>query len=122
MLLNDSVIAPHFNWGSQEQFPLNIAINRVAYCCVNGINENNKNNFLLSPNPFSITSQITLPQTYHTISLSVYDMQGKLVAQNQYADCDKIQLNRKGLTNGMYFLKLIMDDKEVTTGKIVVSD
>lgn len=76
----------------------------------------------ISPNPFSSTTQITLPKTYHTIFLSVYDMQGKLVAQNQYADCDKIQLNRNKLTNGMYFLKLIMDDKEVTTGKIVVSD
>ena len=76
----------------------------------------------ISPNPFSTTTQITLSQTYHTISLSVYDMQGKLVAQNQYADADKIQLNHNKLTNGMYFLKLIMDDKEIATGKIVVSD
>ena len=122
MLLTDSVMAPYFNWGSHEQFPINIALNRVAYCCVNGVEENSKNSFFISPNPFSTTTQITLSKTYHTISLSVYDMQGKLVAQNQYADCDKIQLNRKGLTNGMYFLKLIMDDKEITTGKIVVSD
>ena len=78
--------------------------------------------FSISPNPFSTTTQITLAQTYHTIFLSVYDMQGKLVAQNQYTNCDKIQLNRNTLTNGMYFLKLTMDDKEITTGKIVVSD
>ncbi len=80
------------------------------------------NGITVYPNPFSTTTQITLSQTYHTISLSVYDMQGKLVAQNQYTDCDKIQLNRNTLTNGMYFLKLILDDKEITTGKIVVSD
>ncbi len=85
-------------------------------------NTTQNNNITISPNPFSTNTQITLSQTYHTISLSVYDIQGKLVAQNQYADCDKIQLNRNTLTNGMYFLKLIMDDKEITTGKIVVSD
>ncbi len=81
-----------------------------------------ENRITISPNPFSTTTQITLSQTYHTISLSVYDMQGKLISQDQHTDCDKIQLNRNSLTNGMYFLKLIMDDKEITTGKIVVSD
>jgi len=94
----------------------------TADSCFESINEVNANAINISPNPFSTTTQITLNKTYHTISLSVYDMQGKLVAQNQYADADKIQLNRKGLTNGMYFLKLILDDKEITTGKIVVSD
>ncbi len=90
---------------------------------IQGISESNKtDNFSISPNPFSTTTQITLSHTYHDISLSVYDMQGKLVVQNRYTDCDKIQLNRRTLTNGMYFLKLIMDDKEVTTGKIVVSE
>ncbi len=79
-------------------------------------------NIILSPNPFSTTTQITLSQTYHHISLSVYDIQGKLVSQNQYKDADKIQLTRKGLNNGMYFLKLVLDDKDVATGKVVVSD
>ena len=90
---------------------------------VNGIeNYKTKSEFSISPNPFSTSTQITLSQTYHQIALSVYDIQGKLVTQNQYKDTDKIQLNRKGLNNGMYFLRLVLDDKEVATGKIVVSD
>jgi hypothetical protein len=76
----------------------------------------------ISPNPFTTSTQITLDKTYHNISLSVYDIQGKLMLQKQYADCDQIQLNRNGLGNGMYFLKLRLDDRWVETGKIVVSE
>ena len=82
------------------------------------------NNGLVSifPNPFIATAQIIFHQTYHNVSLSVYDIQGKLMLQKQYADCNQIQLNRDRLSNGMYFLKLRLDEKEVETAKIVVSD
>jgi hypothetical protein len=90
-----------------------------------GISEflvNNKAVINISPNPFTTTTQITLPQTYHNIALAVYDIQGKLLAQQQHADCSKIQFNRNQLSNGLYFLKLTLDDKEVETGKIVISE
>jgi hypothetical protein len=74
------------------------------------------------PNPFTRYTQITLPKTYHNIALAVYDIQGKLVAQQQYKDCNQIQLNRNQLSNGLYFLKLTLDDKAVETGKIVISE
>jgi hypothetical protein len=78
--------------------------------------------FSFSPNPFTQSTQISLNQTYHNIALAVYDIQGKQVAQQQYTDCDKIQLSRKQLSNGLYFLKLTLDDKEVETGKIIISE
>jgi hypothetical protein len=88
-----------------------------------GIDENNLTPILIiSPNPFTQSTQITLPQTYHNIALAVYDIQGKQVAQQQYADSDKIQLSRNQLSNGLYFLKLTLDDKRVETGKIVISE
>jgi hypothetical protein len=88
-----------------------------------GINElKNDIRFTISPNPFTSSTQITLPQTFHNIALAVYDIQGKLLAQHQYKDCSQIQLNRNQLSNGLYFLKLTLDDKEVETGKIVVRE
>jgi hypothetical protein len=88
-----------------------------------GIKENNKfNNVSISPNPFSQSTQINLNKSYHNIALAVYDIQCKQVAQQQYADCDKIQLNRNQLSNGLYFLKLTLDDKAVVAGKIVISE
>jgi hypothetical protein len=86
-----------------------------------GIQEILSNNPIsISPNPFTTSTQITLPQTYHNIALAVYDIQGKLLVQNQYKDCSQIQFNRNQLSNGLYFLKLTLDDKAMETGKIVV--
>jgi hypothetical protein len=90
-----------------------------------GIKDNlgiQKTSLLISPNPFSQSAQITLYQTYHNIALAVYDIQGKQVAQQQYTDCDKIQFSRNQLSNGLYFLKLTLDDKGVETGKVVISE
>jgi hypothetical protein len=88
-----------------------------------GISEKKERNLKnISPNPFTSSTQIYLDKTYHNISLDVYDIQGKLMLQKQYTDCDRIQLSRNGLGNGLYFLKLTMDDRWVETGEIVVSE
>ena len=88
-----------------------------------GTKESNKEERMrIYPNPYNYSTQIILNQTYHNIALAVYDIQGKQVAQQQYADCDKIQLSRNQLSNGLYFLKLTLDDKEVETGKMVISE
>jgi hypothetical protein len=96
----------------------------TIYPCdyISNVNHYSLNSFKIVPNPILLYAQISLNQTYHNIVLAVYDIQGKLMLQNHYADCDKIQLSRNGLGNGMYFLKLALDDKEVETGKIVITN
>jgi hypothetical protein len=83
---------------------------------------NQHSNFSIFPNPFTTSTQITLDKTYHHISLAVYDMQGKLMLQKQYTDQTQIQLNREALNNGMYFLKLTLDERWVETGKVIISE
>ncbi len=106
MLLTDSVMAPHFNWGSQEQFPLNIAINRVAYCCVNGVEENKKKNFLISPNPTFGSCTIIIPDEFlneNNLTLSVYTIVGKVILQKKLSACgNQINLNLQEQAKGMY--------------------
>lgn len=87
-----------------------------------GVHDNIKNDLKISPNPFSQSTQITLNKTYQNIALAVYDIQGKQVAQQHYTNCSQIQLNRNLLTNGLYFVKLTLDDKAVETVKVVVGD
>jgi hypothetical protein len=84
--------------------------------------KNIESKITISPNPFTTSTQITLYKTYHNIFLSVYDIQGKLMLQKQYADCNRIQLNRNGLNNGMYFMKLTLDERWVETAKIIISE
>ncbi len=79
-------------------------------------------NFTISPNPFSLSTQISFDKTYPSIALSLYDLQGKLLLQNHYTDCNQITLQRNQLSTGLYFLKLIIDDKQIETRKIVIGD
>jgi hypothetical protein len=87
------------------------------------MNENFASNRLnIFPNPFSQSTQINLFLPFHNIALAVYDIQGRQVAQQVYVDCDQIQFSRDQLSNGLYFLKLTLDDKTVETGKIIISE
>jgi uncharacterized protein (TIGR02145 family) len=126
---------PHTAWmvyisNSGEKLYMNaygqndgLSVRCLCDSAANSINEINFNKDLrISPNPFSQSTQITLNHTYHNIALAVYDIQGKLLLQQQYKDCDKIQLSRNQLSNGLYFLKLTLDDKEVETGKMVIGE
>ncbi len=91
-------------------------------CNTIGIEENFFNHVIsISPNPFATSAQITFNQTYQTIALEVYDIQGKLLMQNRYAACDHIELRRGNLEDGLYFLKITLDGNKVETRKIVVS-
>jgi hypothetical protein len=85
-------------------------------------NVNFGNNINISPNPFSQSTHINFGQTYGDIALEVYNLQGQRVAENHYAACNEITLQRNGLRQGMYFLKLTLDGKMVETRKMVISE
>ena len=87
-----------------------------------GLKEIKADYFAISPNPFLTFTQISFDKTYPNITLSLYDLQGKLLLQNHYTDCNQITLHRNQLSNGLYFLKLIIDDKQIETRKIVIGD
>ena len=80
------------------------------------------NSIVISPNPFTTSAQITFNQTYQSIALEVYDIQGKLLMQNRYANCNQIELKRGNLEDGLYFLKLTMDGNRVETRKIIINN
>ena len=83
---------------------------------------NQSSDISLSPNPFSFTTQIIFKKIYHIIDLDVYNLQGKKVYQNRYTDCYKILLNRNQLCNGLYFLKIVLDENRVETKKIIINN
>ena len=76
----------------------------------------------VAPNPFSTSTIISFDKTYQSLDLSIIDLQGKIIQQKSYHDCNKITLNRAGIANGFYFLRLTLDGKYVETKKIVVAD
>jgi hypothetical protein len=89
-----------------------------------GIIENtSKNQYFIFPNPFS--SQTTLYTNNLLIknaTLIVYNSLGQIVKQIRNICGQTITLHRDNLPSGLYFIRLIQDNKIITTHKLVITD
>jgi len=74
------------------------------------------------PNPFNLTTEIVFDKTYHTVEMTFTDIQGKLIKSQKYFNCDMIILAREGIDNGIYFLRLTLDNEYIETKKILITD
>jgi len=122
MFSNDSVIAPTFNWGSQEQFPLFISMNNFGYCCLNGVDENTGiiKEYYLSPNPF--TDKLVINNSKNILTnINIYSTDGKLVYTNSddFQKETEIHLSLELLDNGIYVMEIINDKNRKCFEKIV---
>jgi hypothetical protein len=107
-------LSPHTiaNRGSDE----------TSICTTAGITEIKNNNYLLlSPNPFTTTTTLTLQGTCHNPSLFIYNLLGQEVRSIPIGSNTQLTINRDHLASGMYFYKLIDENKEVIgIGKMIV--
>ncbi|MEI6815716.1 MAG: T9SS type A sorting domain-containing protein [Bacteroidota bacterium] len=76
---------------------------------------------LLSPNPFTTTTTLSLQGAYHNPTLFIYNLLGQEVRSIPVGTNKQITIPRNQLPVGMYFYKLIEDNKEVLgTGKMII--
>ena len=68
-----------------------------------------------------IQTTLTLQGTYHNPSLFIYNLLGQEVRSIPVGTNKQITIQRNQLPSGMYFYKLIEDNKEVLgIGKMIV--
>lgn len=83
--------------------------------------ENNANDFIIYPNPSNGEFNIDFPKKYNQITIEVYDMMGRQVAQSKSMQVSikshKINLNH--LTNGVYIIK-VQVDQDLFSKKIII--
>jgi hypothetical protein len=80
-----------------------------------------ENIITIYPNPFTTTTTLTLQGTYHNPSLFIYNLLGQEVRSTLIGTNTQLTINREHLASGMYFYKLIDENKEVIgIGKMVV--
>lgn len=85
-----------------------------------GIKEINLNNMIFNyPNPMSTSTTITISNTKITNGeLNIIDITGKIVRSIHNISGNKIEIERKELLAGIYFIEL--RDKKVYRGKLIV--
>ena len=95
------------------ELPLSASINRVS---------KNETGIQVSPNPFSTftTLKINGNKGIDPISLTMFDLTGKEVKVKNTLVGQQILIERGNLPNGIYFYKLLQNDKAIGTGKLIV--
>ncbi len=84
-------------------------------------NEINAPKINIYPNPFNNYTTIEFENpNKKNHSLTIYDYQGKIVQNTNNITTDKIIIERKELSNGLYLFKLNTDEKIIATGKIII--
>jgi hypothetical protein len=88
---------------------------------VTGIGETNKvTDMIVYPNPATNELYLNTGTTEDAISISIYDLQGRLVQDQKINKNSSIQkLNISFLVNGFYFIELIKNDGSKLTKKII---
>ncbi|MCF8296448.1 MAG: T9SS type A sorting domain-containing protein [Saprospiraceae bacterium] len=74
------------------------------------------------PNPFSYSITIQTNNHFKDASLNVYNINGQNVKQINNVSGNTITLNRDNLPNGIYFVRLIENNKVIVSERIVISD
>lgn len=74
------------------------------------------------PNPFFIQTTLKMDNYEANTSLSVYNSFGQLVKQIDNLSGQSIIFRRDNLPGGLYFIKLMQDNKTLATDKLIITD
>jgi type IX secretion system substrate protein len=113
LLLQDSVVLPTFNWGSQDHFPLYFLINDNPNLSV----EEKVGSFTdvqIYPNPTNNQFTVEIDGNHSSsVQLVLMDISGK-VMQQLTTTTNKTVLNLQELPRGVYFLEVLSNSQKVT--------
>jgi Secretion system C-terminal sorting domain len=88
-----------------------------------GIIENTTNNiFSIFPNPFISSTTIKTIGNLKNATLTVYNAYGQTVKQINNISGHTIPLYRGNLSSGLYFIRLIEEDKIIAVEKLIITD
>lgn len=84
------------------------------------------NYFTVTPNPFSQSTKIkyNLPNNISNAVCLVYDLQGKIIKQIKLSSNTQgeVVLAKDNLANGVYFISLVINSKELQTEKVILAN
>jgi len=108
---------------SQDNFTYSSSFSNVANNGLDGISENNFSSKLrIFPNPFSSTTTLQTYKIFKNATLTVYNSFGQQVKQIKNIFGQTITLHRDDMPSGLYFLRLMQDNKTFVADKLIITD
>jgi hypothetical protein len=78
------------------------------------------NSIKLAPNPMSSNATLTFNDNATSHSVSILDMQGRIIKQLNNINTNSVQINNDMMSASCYFLQIVNDKNERTTMKLIV--
>jgi len=85
-------------------------------------NLENENNIVIYPNPFSSSTTLQTDNLLHNATLTVDNCFGQTVAQIKNISGQTVTFSRDNLASGLYFVRLMQDNKVIAIDKLVIAD
>lgn len=92
---------------------------------ITGINEPSgeaKNIISVYPNPFNSSATIQFNSTINNAELNVYNLYGQKIKTMNCISGDQMKIERENLNSGIYLYELKQDSKNISTGKLIITD
>jgi hypothetical protein len=96
-------------------------VTKIPAACIHnnvGIKENEPEQLICYPNPGSGHFSIDLRKQYTDISVLVYNVTGEVVIDKKYESAGKIELDLNR-SNGIYFIRVMMEDGNARTLRVI---
>ncbi|MFZ7116111.1 MAG: T9SS type A sorting domain-containing protein [Bacteroidota bacterium] len=114
MIETNAVAAPAFNWGSMNQFPMQILITRFS---TTDIFEDQSKGLIVSPNPFSRLLEFEFKKSIEWAKIVNTD--GRVVFEHSFnTNSDSEIFDLEALQNGIYIL-IYKSPEQLYTEKII---
>jgi uncharacterized repeat protein (TIGR01451 family) len=100
-----------------------IATNTTINEYITGIRDNSNEIIKLGiyPNPFNSSTTVMFNKKVSNAKLIIFDMLGQKLKSIDHISGDKIIINRENISNGIYFIRLMQDNKIISSGKLVIT-
>lgn len=95
---------------------------KMQSCAPTGIEESSISDFVIFPNPFSTETVLIPGKEFNDATIILSNSLGKEVRKINHVNGNRITIDRKGLSNGIYFISIATNEyPHLRTGKVVIS-
>ncbi|MES2397313.1 MAG: T9SS type A sorting domain-containing protein, partial [Bacteroidota bacterium] len=81
-----------------------------------------ENKLFVFPNPFSFSTTLTTNDIFKNAILTVYNSFGQQVKQIKNISGQTFTLYRDNFPSGLYYIRLIRNNKLIMTDKLIITD
>lgn len=96
--------------------------NRIGCSAITaGIPDEITDKVSISPNPFSMTTVISVGTDLKDAELNIYNVTGEKISSRQHLSGKTIIINRNDMNDGIYLVRIMQEEKLIASEKLIIT-